>query len=128
MSNIITMILLIFAGVLNGYYWGYSWLCIVAIVCTALALIFNVVDYHKAKKNKLSKSKLESLRSQITYYCLATIGWESVGSGIIGDKAIEVWNWTPDGKKGKKCIYMIDDDKINLYLSADCLKEFADDT
>ena len=79
-------------------------------------LVFNVCVYTKTKPKNTS-SKMEKIRNIITTHCFNELGWDAVGSGIIGDNAVEVWCITPDGKKGKSCIYKIDADDVNCYVN-----------
>lgn len=110
-----------------GYCFGFYWWWIAATVFAACSFIYNVRNYHQDKKHKVSKYNLEKFRSEIMYYCFEKMGWDSVGSAIICDNAIEVWSFTPDGKKGKSCIYVIDgDNSVRCFLNINNLKEFAE--
>lgn len=110
-----------------GYYFGFYWWWIAATVFAACSFIYNVRNYHQDKKHKVSKYNLEKIRSEIMYHCFEKMGWDSVGSAIICDNAIEVWGFTPDGKKSKSCIYVIDgDNSVRCFLNINNFKEFAE--
>lgn len=118
MANLITVVTVLLFDVACGCTFGWSLIWIVATAICAIDLVFNVYVYATTKtKPKITNSKLEEMRNIITTHCLTELGWDAVGSGIIGDSAVEVWCVTHDGKKGKSCIYKVDADGVNCYVN-----------
>lgn len=116
MANLITVVVVLLFDIACGCTFGWSWIWILATVIGVIDLVLNVYVYATTKP-KITNSKMEEMRNIITNHCLTELGWEAVGSGIIGDNAVEVWCITPDGKKGKSCIYKIDADDVNCYVN-----------
>lgn len=120
MANLITAVVTLLFDIACGCSFGWSWIWIAATTICVIDLVFNVYVYATTKtkpRNTSSKSKLEEIRNIITTNCMTELGWDAVGSGIIGDNAIDVWCITPDGKKGKSCIYKADADGVNCYVN-----------
>lgn len=116
MANLITAVVVLLFDIAYGCTFGWSWMWIVATAICVICLVFNIYFYTTSKQKDTS-SKLEKMRNIITTHCMTELGWDAVGSGIIGDNAVEVWCITPDGKKGKSCIYKIDADAVNCYVN-----------
>ena len=116
MANLITAVTVLLFDIACGCSFGWSWIWIAATTIGVINLVFNVCVYATTKP-KNTNSKIEKIRNIITTHCLNELGWDAVGSGIIGDNAVEVWCITPDGKKGKSCIYKIDADDVNCYVN-----------
>ena len=91
MANLITVVTVLLFDVACGCTFGWSLIWIVATAICAIDLVFNVYVYATTKtKPKITNSKLEEMRNIITTHCLTELGWDAVGSGIIGDSAVEV--------------------------------------
>ena len=116
MANLITAVVLLLFDIACGCTFGWSWIWIVATTIGVIDLVLNIYVCATTKPKNTS-SKIEKIRNTITTHCLTELGWDAVGSGIIGDNAVEVWCITPDGKKGKSCIYKIDADDVNCYVN-----------
>ena len=116
MAIIITAVTFLLFDIACGCTFGWSWIWIAATTICVIGLVLNLYVYTTTKPKNTS-SKIEKIRNIITTHCLNELGWDAVGSGIIGDNAVEVWCITPDGKKGKSCIYKIDADDVNCYVN-----------
>ena len=120
MANLITAATVLLFDIACGCTFGWSWIWIAATTIGTFALVLNIYSYATTKpKNTSYNSKLEEIRTIVTTHCMTELGWDAVGSGIIGDNAVEVWCITPDGKKGKSCIYKADADGVNCYVNVD---------
>ena len=120
MANLITAVVTLLFDIACGCSFGWSLIWIVATTICVIDLVFNVYVYATTKPRiTKTNSKLEEMRNIITTHCMTELGWDAVGSGIIRDNAIEVWLITPDGKKGKSCIYKVDADGVNCYVNID---------
>ena len=118
MANLITAITVLLFDIACGCTVGWSWIWIAATTICVIDLVFDVYVYTTTKP-RITSSKMEKIRNIITTHCMTELGWDAVGSGIIGDNAIEIWCITPDGKKGKSCIYKADADGVNCYVNVD---------
>lgn len=115
MVNLITAATVLLFDIAWGCTFGWSLIWILATVIGVIDLVLNVYVYATTKPK--NSSNLEKMRNIITTHCMTELGWDAVGSGIIGDNAVEVWCITPDGKKGKSCIYKADADGVNCYVN-----------
>lgn len=115
MANLITAVVVLLFDIACGCTFGWSLIWSIATAICVIDLVFNVYVYTTTKP----KNKMEKIRNIITTHCMTELGWDSVGSGIIGDNAVEVWCITPDGKKGKSCIYKADADGVSCYVNVD---------
>ena len=116
MVNLITAVVVLLFDIACGCSFGWSLIWIAATTIGVIGFVFNVYVVMTTKPKNTS-SKMKKIRNIITTHCLNELGWDAVGSGIIGDNAVEVWCITPDGKKGKSCIYKIDADDVNCYVN-----------
>lgn len=124
MANIIISIAVLLLDVAYGFTIGCSWLWIVVAGIATFCLVCNIYVYvNRPRIHVEVNSDMEAKRDFITSYCMTTMGWNAVGSGIIGDNMIEVWAITPDGKRGKSCIFRFDDNDVICFVNINHLEE-----
>lgn len=116
-GNLIMQVTLVLFDIAYGFSYGWPWWWIAVTVFAVGGLVYGLYTNYKIKQIKTTNTLTEEMRTIITTHCLTQLGWDTVGSGRIGDSAVEVWCITPDGKKGKSCIYKVDADGVNCYVN-----------